>query len=63
MRSFTACASLLKCAWLGVHSLLMLNVVAGDALEHAALLAVKQQSEAGMERAFGQLRAFYADTV
>mmetsp|Transcript_7691 Transcript_7691/g.13288 ORF Transcript_7691/g.13288 Transcript_7691/m.13288 type:complete len:269 (-) Transcript_7691:709-1515(-) len=38
-------------------------LLARDAYEHAALLAIKQQSEAGMERAFAQLHAFYADTA
>jgi hypothetical protein len=31
-------------------------------LEHAALLAVKQQDEGAMERAFTQLKVYYADT-
>jgi hypothetical protein len=34
----------------------------GEALELAALLAIKQQDEAAMERAFTQLKVFYDDT-
>ena len=34
----------------------------GEALELAALLAIKQQDEGAMERAFTQLKVFYDDT-
>jgi hypothetical protein len=39
-----------------------MNMHAGDTLEHACCLSVKQQDEAAMERAFVQLKVFYEDT-
>jgi len=35
---------------------------AGDAYEHAVLLALKTQNEAALESSFTQLKSFYADT-
>jgi hypothetical protein len=42
--------------------LVMPRQLAGDALEHAVLLAIKQQDDGAMERAFTQLKVFYTDT-
>jgi len=37
-------------------------VAPGDTLEHACCVSIKQLDEAAMERAFEQLKVFYADT-
>jgi 26S proteasome regulatory subunit N12 len=36
--------------------------LAGEVLEHAVLLSLKQHDEAALERSFVQLKTYYADT-